>query len=88
MLEHVARVDHSRGIDGNVTFVDVANDALFVNQESGPISETLLLVEHTIILNHSAFEIAEQWKRDAELFCEFAVGGNTVYTQSEDLSVG
>jgi len=32
--------------------------------------------------------IAEQRKRNAELFGEFAIGGNAVYTESKNLRIG
>ena len=88
MLENVTRLDNSSRIDGNVSFVDVANDAFFIDQKRSAISKALLFIKNTIIPNYSAFEIAQQRKRDFELFREFAVGGNTVYTHSENLSVG
>lgn len=88
MLEHVTRIDNSGRIDCGISFVDVAYDAFFIDQESGAISKALLFIEDTIILNYSAFEIAQQRKRNLELFGKFAVGGNTVYTHSENLSVG
>ena len=87
MLEHVARVDDACRIDSDVSFVDVLNDAFFVDQEGGAISKALLLVEDAIVFNDSAFEIAEDGKCNSELFCEFAVGGNAVDTHSEDLSL-
>ena len=86
MLEHVTGVNHGGRIDCHVSFVDVPDDALFVDQEGGAISEALLLVEDSVIFDDSAFEIAEDWERDSELFGEFAVGGNTVNTHSENLS--
>ena len=88
MLEHVTRLDNSSRIDCGISFVDVTNDAFFIDQESGAISEALLFIEDTIILNYSAFEIAQQRKGNLKLFGKFAVGGNTVYTHSENLSVG
>ena len=88
MLEDVTRLDNSSRIDRGVSFVDVPNDSFFIDQEGGAISKALLFVKDTIILNYSAFEIAQQRKRDFELFGEFAVGGNTVYTHAENLSVG
>jgi len=66
----------------------VPDDAFFIDQEGGPISKALLLVKDPIILDDGAFEIAEERKHDSNLFGEFAVGGNTVYTHAENLSVG
>ena len=87
MLEHVTGLDHSGRIDRHVSFVNVPDDAFFIDQEGGAISKALLLVEDTIILDHGAFEIAEDGERNSNLFCEFAVGGNTVDTHSKNLSL-
>jgi len=87
VLEHVTGVDDGRRIDRDVTFVDVANDSFFIDQESGAISEALLFVEDAIVFDDSAFEITEDRKGNSDLFCEFAVSGNTVNTHSEDLGV-
>jgi len=88
MCERVARVSGARRIYGGVSFLNVPNDAFLIDHEGGPIAEALFLVEDTIILDHSAFEIAEDREGNSELFCEFAIGGNTVYAHAENLSVG
>jgi hypothetical protein len=88
MLQHVARVDDSRRIDRDVSFVDVTNDAFFVDQESGAISKALLLIKNTVVIDDRAFKVAEDREGNSNLLCEFAVGGNTVYTQTKNLSVG
>ena len=88
VCEDVTRLHDAARIDRDVTFIDVPDDALFVDHEGGAISKTLLLIEDTIILDYGAFEVAEDRKRDFDLFCKFAVGGNTVYTHAEYLSVG
>jgi hypothetical protein len=87
MLEHVASFNNSGRIDRHVSFVNVPDDAFFIDQEGGAISKTLLLVEDAIVFNHSAFEIAENGKCNSDLFCEFAVGGNAVDTHSKNLSL-
>ena len=87
MLEHVAGFNNRSRIDRHVSFVDVPDDAFFIDQEGGAISKALLLVEDAIVLNDGAFEIAEDGERNSNLFCEFAVGGNAVDTHSEDLSL-
>ena len=87
MLEHVTGLDHSGRIDRHVSFVNVPDDAFFIDQEGGAISKALLLVEDAIVFNYSAFEIAENGKCNSELFCEFAVGGNAVNTHAENLSL-
>ena len=58
-VEHVTRLHHRRRIDGDVSFVNVLDDAFFIDQERGAISKALLLVKDTVSLNYSSFEIAE-----------------------------
>ena len=88
MCERVARLSGARRINGRISFLNVPNDAFFINHERGPISKALFFVKDTVILDHSAFEIAQDRESNSELFCEFAVGGNTVYAHAENLSVG
>lgn len=59
MRERVARLDHRRRIYGNVPFVNMPDDAFFIDQEGGAISEALLLVEDAVVFDDRAFEIAE-----------------------------
>jgi hypothetical protein len=74
-------------IDCYVSFVNMANDSFLIDQKRRAISKPLLLVKDSIVPDDGSFEIAEYWKGDAELFGKFTVGGNTVYTHSENLSV-
>ena len=87
-MEHVTRFDSRAWIDRDVSFVDVLNNAFFIDHKGSAVAKPLLFVEDAVIFDNCAFEIAEEWERDADLFGEFAVGGNTVYTQSENLSLG
>ena len=87
-MEHVTRVHHAGRIDGDISLVNVANDAFFIDQEGGAIAKALLLVIDAVVFDHSALEVAEERERNLELFCKFAVGGNTVNAETEDLSVG
>ena len=87
-MKDVTRFHHSGWIDCDVSFVNVPDDSFFIDQEGGTIPKPLLLIENAIVLNNSAFEIAEDRKGNSNLFCEFAVGGNTVYTHAKDLGVG
>ena len=50
MCEHVTCFDNAARIDGDVSFVDVPNDAFFIDQEGCAISKALLLVEDAISL--------------------------------------
>ncbi len=87
-VEHVTRLHNCGRIDGDVSFIDVLDDAFLIDQERGAVSKTLLLIKDTIRLDYSALEIAEEWKCDFDLFCEFTVGGDAVYTQAKNLGVG
>ena len=84
-MQNVTRIDHGRGIDRDVSFVDVSDDAFFIDQESGAITKALLFVEDAVILDHGAFEIAQQRERYLELFGKFTVGGNAINTESKNL---
>ena len=66
----------------------MTNDAFFIDQESGAISKALLFIKNAIVFDDGAFEVAEKRESDSDLLCEFAVGGNTVNTEAENLSVG
>ena len=57
--EHVTGVYDARRIDRGVAFIDVLNDAFFIDHEGGPVAETLRFVEDTIIFNDGAFEITQ-----------------------------
>ena len=57
-VEHVTRFDRGGGIDRDVSFVDVPDDAFFIDHEGGTVAEALLLVEDAIILDDGTFEIA------------------------------
>jgi len=59
MREHVTCFDSGARIDGDVSFVDVLNDAVFVDHEGGAVSKTLLFVEDTIVFDDGAFEVTE-----------------------------
>ena len=49
---------------------------------------TLFLIENAVILDYSTFEITEDRKRNPNLLCEFAVGGNTVHAHAKNLGFG
>ena len=88
MLQDVTCVNDRRWIDRDVSFVDVLNDSFFIDHEGSAVTETLLFVEDAVVFDDSAFEVTEDGEGNSDLFCEFAVGGNTVNTHAEDLRVG
>ena len=50
-LEHVTRLHNGGWIDGDVSFVNVPNDAFFIDQEGGAISKALLFIKNTIVFD-------------------------------------
>src|SRR5476651_672485 len=86
--QDVAGVLGGGWVDGDVPFVDVLNDPVFVDHKGRAITKALLLVKNSIVLNYRALEIAEKRESNAILFGEFAIGGNTIYAESENLRVG
>ncbi len=79
MRQHVACFRGAGRIDRHVTFVDVLNDPVFVDDKRCAITKALFFIKDSIVLHNSPFEIAEYWKGNAELFGKLTVGGNTVY---------
>ena len=88
MRQHIACFRGAGRIDRHVTFVNVLNDPVFVDHKSCAITKALFFIEDSIVLHDGAFEIAEYWEGNAELFGELTVGGNTVYAKTKNLSVG
>ena len=87
VLEYVTRVSDGGWIDGGVSFVNVPDDAFFIDQEGGAIAKALLLVEDSVVFDDGAFEIAEDGESYSKLLCKFTVGRNTVNTHSENLGL-
>ena len=87
MRQYIAGVLDAGRIDRYITFVDVTDNAFLINQESRTISEALLFIEDSVIPYECAFEIAEYGEGNAKLFGKLAIGGNTVYTEAENLCV-
>ena len=73
MRKDVASIVRAGWIDRDIAFVDVLNNSVLVDHERRAISIALLFVEDAIIFHNGVFEIAEQRKRDADLFGEFAL---------------
>jgi len=86
--EDVATVSCSRWINRYISFIDVLNDPILIYYKCGSISEPLFFVEDAVLFHHGSFEIAEEWKCDADVLSKTAVGGNTVDADSKNLSVG
>jgi hypothetical protein len=56
----------------------VADDALLVEHEGGARAEAAFLVEDAVVADGRAFEIAEEWKGDLDVFGETGVGRRAV----------
>ena len=87
MRQYVACFGSGGGIDRYIPFVDVLNDSVLVDYKGSTIPKALRLIENAVVPHHSSFEIAQQGKRDADVLREAFVGGNTIYTDAENLRV-
>jgi len=85
--QNVARFGCGRGINRHISFVDVLNDSVLVDDKRGAISEALLFVKNPVVFDDCSFEIAEERKGDADVLREAAVGRNAVDTNTENLSI-
>jgi len=65
----------------------VLNDPVLIDHKRGSIAIAPGFVENSVISDHRSFEIAEEWKRDADVLCETFVGGNAIYADAENLCV-
>jgi hypothetical protein len=87
MRQHITRVGGSSWINRYISFIDVLNDPILVYYKCSTIAEALFFVEDSVIFHHGSFEIAEQWKCDADVLRKAAVGGNAVDADSKNLSI-
>ena len=86
MRQDITSVRSTRSIDGIIANVDVLNDSFLIHDEGSSIAKALLFIEDAVVLYNCPFEIAEEWKSHAQLFGELAIGGNTVNTNTKNLS--
>jgi hypothetical protein len=85
--QDVAGIHGAVWIQSLAAFVDALNDPFLVDYEGGAISKLLIFVKDPIVPHDCAFEIAEQWKGDANLLGELFVGGDAVDAEAENLCV-
>ena len=83
--QYIACLGSGGGIDRHVPFIDVLNDPVLIDYKGSTIPKALRLIKNAVIPHDSSFEIAQQGKRDADVLREAFVGGNTVYTDAENL---
>src|SRR5262245_731138 len=70
LLEQTAGLESGGRINRRGAFLDVANDAFFVDHECGARAEALGFVENAVVLDDLAlFEVAEQWEAQPLGFC-------------------
>ena len=75
------------GIDGRRILVNVLDHASLVHHERRAVGESVFLVEDPVLFGNCPLKIAQQWIGEPELLRELPVGGGTVYTDPENLSV-
>jgi hypothetical protein len=85
--QYVAGFGSGGGIDRYVPFIDVLNDPVLIDYKGSTIPKALRLIKNAVIPHDCSFEIAQQGKRDTDVLREAFVGGNTIYTDAEDLRV-
>jgi hypothetical protein len=74
LREDVACLNRARRVNRRVSLFDVTDDAFLVEHERGACAEAAFLVEHAVVADGRAFEIAEQRERDLDVFGEARVG--------------
>lgn len=80
-------------VDGVVTLIDQADDALLINDDVGAQRPLVVFVfdivgfQNAVRGEHLAVHVAEQRKVEAVLLGEGGVGGGTIHADAEDGSV-
>jgi hypothetical protein len=78
LREDAARLNCARRINRGVTLFDIADDAFLVHDERGARAEAAFFVEDAVVADGGAFEIAEEWEGDLDVFGEARVSGCAV----------
>ena len=79
VLERAARGAGAARVNRFLALLDELNYAVLVHDEGGPIRETCVRVEDSIVLRDLALKIAEEWKLDSVLLGKDFVGRRTVH---------
>src|SRR5207244_2103908 len=87
LLQHTARLISPGRVNRRITLLDMADDALLVDDERGAGAEHPLLVEDAVVFDGLAFEVTEEGEGNLNVFGEALVGGRAVNADAEDLSV-
>jgi len=75
-------------INGIRTLLDIAHNSIFIHDESGAQRNASFFVEDSVLRADRLAEIAEQGKRQAEVFRKALIAGSRVHADSQDLSIG
>jgi len=81
------------GVDGAVAFFNVADDALFVDDDVGALGPVVGFILHVVALQdavrgeHLVVHVAEERKIDVDLFGEGGIGSGTVHANAEDRGI-
>src|SRR5688572_9861630 len=79
--QDIARFGGGGWVDSCATFIDVLNNALFIDHERRAIAKASLFIEDSIVFHDAPFhEVTKDGKRDPNLFCKLAVSRNAVHT--------
>jgi hypothetical protein len=87
MRQYVAGVSGGSWIDRHVSFIDVLNDPVLIDDEGGAIAEALFFIKNSVVFNHGSLKVAQQWKGYPDVLCKTAVGRNAIDADAEDLCI-
>ncbi len=85
VLERAARLAGAAWINRLIAFLDEADDAFLVHQESRPVGEAALFVQYAVVLGNFPLEVAKQREIDALLLGKCPVGRGTVHADPDHL---
>src|SRR5437773_7753464 len=87
MRQDVASILSAGRIDGFVAFLDVLDDAVFVDYERSAIAVAALFIEDAVVFYHRVFYVAQDRKSNAVLFRELRIGKGAVDAEAENLGI-
>ena len=88
MHQYIASFGCCSWIDCHISFIDVLNDSILVDDKGGSIAKALFFVKDPVIFYDRSFEIAKQWECDADVLSKSTIGRYAIDANSENLCVG
>jgi hypothetical protein len=88
VLERTASLTRTRRVKRFFVPVNVLNDAVFIDDEGGPVGETVFLIQDSVLLRDGPLEITQQREGEAILLGKNLVGRRTINADAENLRAG